>query len=58
VATPHIVQGAMEESNVQPALEVTRMMNDLRTFQMISQFVQTEADRQQNAIDRITQQRT
>ena len=58
VATPHIVQGAMEESNVQPALEVTRMMNDLRTFQMISQFVQTEADRQQNAIDRITQQRS
>jgi flagellar basal-body rod protein FlgF len=58
VATPHIVQGAMEESNVQPALEVTRMMNDLRTFQMVSQFVQTEADRQQNAIDRITQQRT
>ena len=48
----------MEESNVQPALEVTRMMNDLRTFQMVSQFVQTEADRQQNAIDRITQQRT
>jgi flagellar basal-body rod protein FlgF len=58
VATPHIVQGAMEESNVQPAQEVTRMMNDLRTFQMVSQFVQTEADRQQNAIDRITQQRS
>lgn len=58
LATPHIVQGAMEESNVQPAQEVTRMMNDLRTFQMVSQFVQTEADRQQNAIDRITQQRS
>jgi len=58
VAAPRIVQGAMEESNVQPAQEVTRMMNDLRTFQMVSQFIQTEADRQQNAIDRITQQRT
>ena len=34
------------------------MMNDLRTFQMVSQFVQTEADRQQSAIDKITQQHT
>lgn len=58
VASPHIVQGAVEESDVQPAMEVTRMMNDLRTFQMVSQFVQTEADRQQTAIDRITQQRS
>jgi len=58
LATPHIVQGALEASNVQPALEVTRMMNDLRTFQMVSQFVQSESDRQQGAIDKIIQQRS
>lgn len=52
-----VVQGAMEQSNVEATSEVTRMMNDLRTFQMVSQFVQSEADRQQGAIDKITQQR-
>ena len=29
VTSPGIVQGAIEESNVQPVMEVTRMMNDL-----------------------------
>jgi len=56
-AAARIVQGAVEESNVQPTLEVSRMMNEVRTFQMVSQFVQTEADRQQAAIDHITQKR-
>jgi flagellar basal-body rod protein FlgF len=55
VGRPHIVEGAVEESNVQPTLEVTRLMNGLRTFQMLTQFVQTEADREQNAITHITQ---
>ncbi len=55
VATPRIVQGSVEASNVEPTAEVTRMMNDLRTFQMVSQFIQTEADRQQGAIDKIMQ---
>jgi flagellar basal-body rod protein FlgF len=58
VATPRIVQGALEQSNVQPALEVSRMTNDLRTFQMLSQFMQSEAERQQGAIDKIMQQRS
>ena len=58
VAAPRIVQGSIEESNVQPTTEVTRMIADLRNFQMVAQFVQTEADRQQGAIDKITQQRS
>jgi flagellar basal-body rod protein FlgF len=58
VATPQIVQGALEQSNVQPAMEVNRMMTDLRSFQMVSQFMQSEADRQQSAIDKIMQQRS
>ena len=55
VATPNLAQGALEESNVQPTLEITHMMSDLREFQFTSQFVQAEADRQQSAIDKITQ---
>jgi flagellar basal-body rod protein FlgF len=57
VAAPHLIQGAIEESNVQPTQEVTRMMNDVRTFQMVSQFMQSEADREQGAIEKITQNR-
>jgi len=32
---------------------VTRMMNDLREFQFVTQMVQAESDRQQNAIDKL-----
>jgi flagellar basal-body rod protein FlgF len=57
VAAPKILQGSIENSNVQPTLELTRMMNDLREFQFTSQFIQAEADRQQSAIDKILQKR-
>jgi flagellar basal-body rod protein FlgF len=53
VTTPGIVQGAMEESNVQPVLEVTRMMDNERQFQFVTQLVQAEGDRQQSTIDKL-----
>jgi flagellar basal-body rod protein FlgF len=53
VTAPGIVQGAVEDSNVQPVLEVTRMMDGERQFQFLAQFVQAESDRQQNAIDKL-----
>src|SRR5439155_142825 len=52
VAAPRISQGTIEESNVQPSMELNRMMNELREFQFTSQFIQSEADRQQSAIDK------
>ncbi|MBV8912901.1 MAG: flagellar hook basal-body protein [Acetobacteraceae bacterium] len=55
VATPKLVQGAIEDSNVQPIVETTRMMADLRSFQFTSQFIEAEAQRMQTAIDKITQ---
>lgn len=58
VAAPKIVQGAVEESNVQPISEMTRMMAGLRQFQFVTQFIQGESDRQQSAIDKILAQRT
>ena len=57
VAAPHLIQGAVEDSNVQPVMEMTRMMADLRQFQFTTQFVQAEADRMQSAIDKITQRK-
>ncbi len=53
VASPGIVQGAIEESNVQPVLEVTRMMDNERQFQFVTQLVQAEGDRQQSTIDKL-----
>lgn len=53
VASPGIVQGATEDSNVQPVLEMSRMMSGLREYQFMSEFIQAEADRQQNAIDKL-----
>jgi flagellar basal-body rod protein FlgF len=53
VPAPGIVQGAIEGSNVQPVLEVTRMMDDLRQFQFVTQLIQAEGDRQQSAIDKL-----
>jgi flagellar basal-body rod protein FlgF len=53
VAAPQITQGAVEGGNVQAVSEMTRMMNDLREFQFVSEFIQAESDRQQGAIDKI-----
>ncbi len=53
VEAPALEQGAIEESNVQPILEVTRMMGGQRQFEFLAQFVQAESDRQQNAIDKL-----
>jgi flagellar basal-body rod protein FlgF len=57
VDKPPVIQGAVEDSNVQPVLEMTRMMADLREFQFTTQFVQGEADRLQSSIDKITQRK-
>ncbi|HYZ24701.1 MAG TPA: flagellar basal-body rod protein FlgF [Rhodopila sp.] len=53
LASPGIVQGAVEDSNVQPVMEMTRMIDTQRQFQFVTQFVQAEGDRQQSAIDKI-----
>lgn len=58
VAAPRIVQGAIEQSNVRPVMEMTRMINGLRQFQFVTQFVQGELDRRSSAIEKILQQRS
>jgi flagellar basal-body rod protein FlgF len=58
VAAPHIVQGAIEDSNVQAITEMNQMMSDLREFQFTTQFIQGESDRQNNSIDKILKKGT
>ena len=57
VAQPKIVQGAVEDSNVQPIMEMTRMMDGLRCFQLTAQMVEQEGQRMQSAIDKLSQQK-
>ncbi|MGC1412641.1 MAG: flagellar hook-basal body complex protein [Acetobacteraceae bacterium] len=59
VASPGLVQGSIEDSNVQPVLEMTRMIDGERQFQFMTQFIQAESDREQSAIDKLlTQQQS
>jgi len=54
-AQPKVSQGMVESSNVQPITELTKMIQTQRDFQFVSQFVESEAQRQQTAIDKIGQ---
>jgi flagellar basal-body rod protein FlgF len=53
VPFPKMVQGALEDSNVQPIGELVRMMDAQRQFQFVASFIQAESDRQQSAIDKL-----
>lgn len=53
VTRPKIVQGMVEDSNVQPVAELTTMISLQRSFQMATQFLSAEGQRQQDAIDKI-----
>lgn len=55
--TPRVVQGMVEESNVEPVMEMTRLMAEVREFQFITQFVEREGERQTNMIDRLLRRR-
>jgi flagellar basal-body rod protein FlgF len=55
--TPRVVQGAMEGSNVRPVIEMTRLTDDLRHFQFVSQMVEREGERIGSAVERILKRR-
>lgn len=57
-ARPAVVQGSLEGSNVQAVVEMTRMMEELREFQMASQFLEREGERQQSAVERLLRRRS
>ncbi len=50
---PRIVQGSIEDSNVAPITQVSRMLEQSRQFAYLGQFLQAESDRERNAIDKI-----
>jgi flagellar basal-body rod protein FlgF len=54
---PAVVQGAMEGSNVRPVLELTRMTDETRQFQLVAQMAEREGERLGSAVDRILRRR-
>lgn len=58
VAAPGVMQGMVEEANVQPVVELTLLMAQQREFEFAAQFVEREGERQLQAIDRLLRRRT
>ena len=50
VARPNVVQGMMEESNVQPVVEMTRMTQILREYEGVQKMIDAESDRVSKAM--------
>jgi flagellar basal-body rod protein FlgF len=55
VAAPEtgVMQGMVEESNIQPVVEMTRMMTVAQDFASANNLLQTESDREKTAIDKL-----
>lgn len=49
-------QGHLEGSNVKPVIEMTRMIETLRSYQSMQNLLQTENDRLRGAIQKLTRQ--
>jgi flagellar basal-body rod protein FlgF len=54
---PGLVQGAVEGSNVRPVLELTRLTEDMRQFQFVTQMAEREGERLGSAVERILRRR-
>lgn len=48
-----VVQGALEQSNVQPIVEMTQMTEILRQYQSTQRLIENEHERQRSAIQRL-----
>lgn len=55
VAKPYVVQGALEGSNVQPILEMNKMIEILRLYQSAQNMITNDHDMQRSMIQKLTQ---
>ncbi|MCW5724097.1 MAG: flagellar basal-body rod protein FlgF [Maricaulaceae bacterium] len=53
VAEPQVLQGFVERSNVQPILELTRMMEVMRAYESVSRFINQTEELNRKAIERL-----
>ena len=47
----------IEESNVKPIIEITRMIRAMRSYQGAQNMIDREHERQRKAIDKLTRER-
>lgn len=52
-----VVQGVIEESNVEPILEITDMIQTMRDYQSTQKIIEEEHNRQRNAIQTLTDEK-
>lgn len=50
VVRPQVHQGMLEESNVEPIVEITKMIDIMRTYQGVQNLIDVEHERQRKAI--------
>ena len=55
VTSPTMLQGMLEDSNVQPVAEMTKMMTILRNYQQVQMVLQEEQERQLKALPVLSQ---
>jgi flagellar basal-body rod protein FlgF/flagellar basal-body rod protein FlgG len=51
---PNVMQGAIEKSNVQSVVEMTRMLDVTRAYTNIAQMAQSQSDLRKSAIDKLS----
>ena len=54
VEAPEILQGAIEQSNVTPVIELNRMIQLLREFEGVNQLMERENERSLKAMDKLS----
>jgi flagellar basal-body rod protein FlgF len=54
----HVVQGALEKSNVRPVVEMARMIQITRSYSDIATVLQQQGDQRRNALQQLSQQPT
>ncbi len=57
VDRPRLIQGAIEESNVKPVIEITQLIEAQREFEMAVQFVDKENERLSSIAEKILRRR-
>ncbi len=55
VEKPNVVQGALESSNVQPIIEITRMIEVQRSYESVARFIDREDERVRTLIREVGQ---
>ncbi len=54
-ANAHVVQGAIEKSNVRPVIEMTRMIELTRAYTEVATILQQQGDLRKNSIQQLAE---